>query len=63
MIGAEVVLPRGTSTELTVAFELPLSWESIEVLPSARVPPVQWTAGDRTFADIRPERIELDTLS
>ncbi len=63
VIGAEIRLPRGTSTELTIAFDLPVAWESIEVIPSARVPPVQWTAGDRTFADIRPERIELDDLS
>ena len=63
VIGAEIELPRGTSTELSITFDLPLAWESIEVMPSARVPPVQWTAGDRTFSDIRPEQVELDTLS
>ena len=63
VIGAEIRLLPGESTEVAVSFDLPSSWESVVVVPSARVPPVQWSAGQRSFADIGPERVELDTLS
>ena len=63
VIGAEVRVLRGASTTVTISFDLPVAWSSVDVVPSARVPPVDWTAGSRTWAGDRPVRIELDDLS
>jgi len=59
LIGTKVGLGRGGSTTVTLGFDLPTSESTIEVLPSARVPAVVWTAGDSTWKDKKPHTVEL----
>jgi hypothetical protein len=62
VIVADVLLGRGQSTTITISFDLPTAWTSLDVQASARVPPVTWTAGGRSWDDDRPETVELDAL-
>ena len=63
VVGTLVNIPRDESTELKIEFDLPTSWQSMLVLPSARVPPINWTAGDKNWTDTQPIRVQLDDLS
>lgn len=46
----QIVLPAGGETTITFSFALP-DVEGVVVEPSARVPPVRWHFGERTFTD------------
>ncbi|MEO6318941.1 MAG: DUF4012 domain-containing protein [Acidimicrobiales bacterium] len=43
VIGYQLQLPRGTATEVVLRFELPATWSSLVVEPSARVPAIRWS--------------------
>ncbi len=54
LVAAPLTVRRGTSATVVVRFDLPTRHDSLTVVPSARIPAVQWTAGGRTFTDQRP---------
>ncbi len=60
LLGTRVDVPRGASTTVTLSFELPAAEDQVVVLPSARVPPVVWTAGGDTWKDRMPRTVDLD---
>lgn len=55
------LMPRESMTT-TFSFLLPDRWRSITVLPSARVPPISWTAGADRWTDDRPRTVQVDEL-
>ena len=55
------VLP-GATAEFTFQFDLPTSWTQVQVLPSARVPEVTWTAGNQQWTDGAPRTVPLADL-
>lgn len=59
---SRVRLPRGASGSFTVSFDLPSTWATIDVLPSARVPATEWSAGDLAWSSERSQVVELDAL-
>ena len=63
IIVSNVRIPRNQTAVVTVGFDLPAGWTSVEILPSARVPPMEWTAGDATWTDKKPRLVELDELN
>ena len=63
IIVSNVRIPRNQTAVVTVEFDLPAGWTSVEILPSARVPPMEWTAGDATWTDKKPRLVELDELN
>ena len=54
-----VVIPMGQSVSLTFNLDLPSSVKSVELLPSARIPRVQWTDGNESWEDGAPRTIPL----
>ncbi|MGB6058713.1 MAG: DUF4012 domain-containing protein, partial [Microthrixaceae bacterium] len=57
-----VVVPRGQTKHIEVAFDLPTSWKTINVLPSARFPSVTWSAGSLKWNDGGDKELALDKL-
>ena len=57
LVAAPVVVPRGATATVVVRFHLPSPHGTLTVVPSARVPAEQWTAGGRSFTDERPETV------
>lgn len=56
-------VPEGTSKTISVAFSLPASTTRLTVLPSARVAPATWRAGNLgTFRDLTPTTLDLDAV-
>jgi hypothetical protein len=45
--------------QLRIEFDLPESWKTLEVLPSARIPPVRWTVGPHQWTDNEPATLDL----
>lgn len=60
LVGSNVLLPRGESLTVTIGFDLPPEWQSMEVIPSTRVPAVNWTAAADSWLDVTPRSIEFD---
>jgi hypothetical protein len=57
LVAAPVIIHRGESVTVVVRFHLPTAHGTMTVVPSARVPAEQWTAGGRTFTDERSQVI------
>jgi len=57
VLAAPVSLDPGTAVTGVVRFTEPGVHGTMEVVPSARVPPEQWRAGGRTFEDTAPTTI------
>ncbi|HEX7442975.1 MAG TPA: DUF4012 domain-containing protein, partial [Acidimicrobiales bacterium] len=57
LVAAPLVIHQGGTTTVVVHFHLPTAHGTMTVVPSARVPAEQWTAGGRTFTDERPQTI------
>ena len=55
VVAAPLLLSRGQETSVTVQFRLPLSEQSMHVVPSARVPAVRWESGPHRWHDDRPK--------
>lgn len=51
VVAVPVMLPRGTATTVAVHFRLPPEQTSIDVVPSARFPAVEWQAGEQRWRD------------
>ncbi len=61
MMAAGVDLQAGQHGELTFHFDLPTSWDSMQVLASARIPRVTWSAGGEQWKDDSPRTVDLAT--
>jgi Protein of unknown function (DUF4012) len=59
VIGRLVLVPRNTSASVTFTFTLPSSQSGFRVEPSARYPPIEWTAPGTTWPDERQRWISL----
>lgn len=51
VIAVPVVVPAGSSRAIVVRFRLPRGPGSLQVEPSARIPPTQWSMGDVRWRD------------
>ena len=60
LLATRIDLRRGQSTTITFHFELPEATDEVVVLPSARVPPVVWTADGDSWKDRKPRTVSLD---
>ena len=58
VVGTQVALRRGASTSFTVRFELPGD-PSVQVVPSGRIPPINWRSGDDRWDDTSGHRVDL----
>lgn len=56
-LAAPVTVPQGGSATVVVRFTLPGAHGSMTVVPSARLPAVQWTADGASFADTAPTKL------
>ncbi len=54
LLAEEVTVPDGASTDVVIHFQLPGRRGVMTVLPSARIPPEQWTGFGQTFSDQAP---------
>ena len=59
LIAVRIALKRGESSSVTLSFDIPTRTDPVVVLPSARVPPVVWTAGGDTWKDRLPHPVQL----
>ncbi len=50
-------IPAKTERNITVRFQLPPGYSSLEIEPSARIPPITWHFGNTTWQDLRPDRV------
>ena len=57
LVAAPILVHQGATATVVVRFHLPGAHGTMTVVPSARVPAEQWTAGGRSFTDERPETI------
>jgi hypothetical protein len=57
VVAAPVIIPDGATSTAVIHFVMPGSHGSMTVVPSARIPPEQWTADGRTFDDTTPTTI------
>lgn len=55
VVAANLLIRRDEEITLTVRFRLPASAKFVEVVPSARVPPIRWAAGTQRWADDAPK--------
>jgi hypothetical protein len=62
VIGANVAVPRGTTSEVSISFDLPEDWDTVQVTAAARVPATRWTAGSKDWTQRRPRTVALDSL-
>ena len=60
LLGARIDVRRGASATITFQFDVPNGTDEIVVLPSARVPPVVWSADGDTWKDRKPRTVALD---
>ncbi len=51
LIAAPVNIPAGSASTVVITFHLPTAHGTMHLVPSARVPPEQWTFGGETFDD------------
>ena len=59
LIAVRIALERGESSTVTLSFDIPARTDPVVVLPSARVPPVVWSAGGDTWKDRLPHQVQL----
>ncbi len=57
LVAAPLVIHQGGTATVVVRFHLPTAQGTMAVVPSARVPAEQWTAGGRAFTDDRSQTI------
>lgn len=62
VIGANVAVPRGEQRQVTISFDLPDDWDTVQVTSGARVPATRWTAGTLNWTERRPRTVALDSL-
>jgi hypothetical protein len=57
VVASNLLISRGQETTFTVRFRLPPSERFVEVVPSARVPPIRWEAGAQRWVDDAPKTL------
>jgi hypothetical protein len=57
LVAAPLVIHQGRTATVVIRFHLPTAHGTMTVVPSARVPAEQWTAGGRVFTDDRSQTI------
>lgn len=57
LVAAPIVIHQGATSTVVVHFHLPTPHGTMTVVPSARVPAEQWTAGGRQFTDEKSQTI------
>ena len=57
VVAAPVSVPQGTTSTVVVRFRMPGRHGSMSLVPSARIPPEQWTASGASFDDTAPRVI------
>jgi len=57
VVAAPVTIPQGTSSTVVIRFRMPGSHGSMTLVPSARIPPEQWTSAGASFDDSAPTTI------
>jgi hypothetical protein len=62
VIGANVSVPRGEQRQVSISFDLPRDWDTVQVTSGARVPATRWTAGSLDWTERRPRTVTLDSL-
>ena len=55
VVASNLLISRGQEATFTVRFRLPASERFVEVVPSARVPPIRWEAGSQRWVDDAPK--------
>jgi len=58
VVAGLVEVPRGEAAEAVVTFRLPAGADPMVVEPSARVPPVGWSAEGERWSDSSPHRVK-----
>jgi Protein of unknown function (DUF4012) len=54
VVGFQLLVPRDETRTIVVRFQLPGPAGTLRIEPSARVPAIQWTAGEQTWTDTSP---------
>jgi hypothetical protein len=57
LVAVPDTIPEGVTSTVVTHFQMPGHHGSMTVVPSARIPAEQWTAGGRTFEDTAPTTI------
>jgi hypothetical protein len=57
VVATGINVPRGNTQEIVLRFDRPESAQGTRILPSARVPAVDWSYRDETFSDETPRQI------
>ena len=57
VIAAPVSIPAGSSSTVVIRFRMPGTHGSMTLVPSARIPPEQWTSAGASFDDSAPTTI------
>ena len=57
LLAAPITVPQGATSTVTVQFVMPGSHGSMTVVPSARIPPEEWTFGGTPSDDSQPRTI------
>jgi hypothetical protein len=57
VVAVPVTIAEGASQTVVIRFDIPGTHGSMSLVPSARIPPEQWTADGTTFADTAPTTI------
>jgi hypothetical protein len=57
VVVAPVTVPQGTSSTVVIRFTMPGGHGSMTLVPSARIPPEQWTSAGQSFDDRAPRVI------
>ncbi|HWH34889.1 MAG TPA: DUF4012 domain-containing protein [Acidimicrobiales bacterium] len=58
VVAAPVTVAPGTSSTLTLRFDLPRDWPGVNVLPGARIPPIAWSFADLEWFGDHAEWLE-----
>ena len=57
LLAAPITVPQGATSTVTVQFVMPGSHGSMTVVPSARIPPEEWTFGGTPSDDSQPRTV------
>lgn len=57
LLAAPITVPEGASSTVVVHFLMPGSHGSMTIVPSARIPPEEWTVAGATSADTSPRTV------
>lgn len=62
LVVIKAVIERMDQLSVDVDFEMDESWTEMRVLPSARIPAVNWQYGEESWTDHAPRKVVFDTV-